>query len=505
MNSSRLRFRIRIPSVYSVLLPSFVTILTAMLSNEPRIRGFQRPFSNEQIIAGLGEILFTVLAYIIFSLYARDEYKIITICIYSIPVLMLLVAYTYCSFIDPSTPGGIPCICMRTTQSTTRYCRICRKSIPGLDHHCTWLNTCIGTHNYWAFYILATGGILQYILHIVFCVLTVTLWYEETNRTVGSIVFTSIVALLGLSGVLSFGSLWLFHTHLLFEGIGTYDWLLRRAERTRIRQEEEAKALREKTTVETNKSLMLMNNIPSSSVGNNTMINSARTTPSMATLTTDTDNNNDNGNDGALPVSSLSNERAVRVAEIQQKQPNTVLTNAIEPHNYDIHVDIPSQSTSLTIPHKESLTTVSPNQEDNATDEAYVDDIVYIKEHIEESAEISHRDLRRHLFTAKASTRDENDIDDEEKEEGMDDEKEEETNEENKDADGKRTDETEIVTPPMVDEINNVELLITTTEVIPSVFPEQESDIPIQSEATEVVITDTKSGGVEEGEEKVSE
>lgn len=34
--------------------------------------------------------------------------------------------------------GGIACLCMKQTQSHSRYCASCRKSVPGLDHHCLW-------------------------------------------------------------------------------------------------------------------------------------------------------------------------------------------------------------------------------------------------------------------------------------------------------------------------------------------------------------------------------
>lgn len=37
-----------------------------------------------------------------------------------------------------TTQGGIPCWCMKQTQGHSRYCASCRKSVPGLDHHCLW-------------------------------------------------------------------------------------------------------------------------------------------------------------------------------------------------------------------------------------------------------------------------------------------------------------------------------------------------------------------------------
>jgi hypothetical protein len=35
-----------------------------------------------------------------------------------------------------------------------RFCSTCKKIVPGIDHHCTWLNTCISRHNYDAFLLL---------------------------------------------------------------------------------------------------------------------------------------------------------------------------------------------------------------------------------------------------------------------------------------------------------------------------------------------------------------
>lgn len=209
-----------------------------------RRRGLELPLAYEQLIAGSGEVVFSVLAFVVFGLYAEDYAVPITCAVYAVPVCVVVWAYVYCSTVDPSVGGaGFPCVCMKATQARDRYCRICGKTVPGLDHHCTWLNTCIGRRNYWAFYILATAGIAQYVLHVVFCILVCTVWRREGTAT-GGIVFTAIVAACGLLGVFSFGSLWMFHTYLLTQGIGTYDWLLRRAERSMAREEQRAAAAR---------------------------------------------------------------------------------------------------------------------------------------------------------------------------------------------------------------------------------------------------------------------
>jgi len=38
--------------------------------------------------------------------------------------------------------------CEVNVDPTSKHCRYCGKCVAGLDHHCIWLNTCVGTKNY---------------------------------------------------------------------------------------------------------------------------------------------------------------------------------------------------------------------------------------------------------------------------------------------------------------------------------------------------------------------
>ena len=215
-------------------------------SRTSRVRGCDPPFSVEQISVFILEIFFTSLTLAVISLYAeRPGPLAICLILYLLCFLTVLISYVYCSGVDPAAPN-IDYLFLPTRKSTTsRYCRIFSKSIPGLDHHCVWLNTCIGARTYWAFYILASAGLLQHILQFILCILVATPLAWKLKRTEGFIgddngpIFAGIVSALSIIGIVAFGSLWLFHSYLLTQGIGTYDWLLRRAERRAKREEEE--------------------------------------------------------------------------------------------------------------------------------------------------------------------------------------------------------------------------------------------------------------------------
>lgn len=49
---------------------------------------------------------------------------------------------------------------------TSKHCQACQKCVIGFDHHCLWLNCCIGRRNYTPFLTLLALSVLLFSMHL---------------------------------------------------------------------------------------------------------------------------------------------------------------------------------------------------------------------------------------------------------------------------------------------------------------------------------------------------
>jgi len=119
------------------------------------------------------------------------------------------------------------CNLPRSMKITTKHCHICNKCVSHFDHHCLWLNTCIGAKNYWQFFSMLCCIVAMQILHIVLaCIIYAN---DNTvgiaNRLVGN--FEAYAAILGISLLApavafgAVGSLLSFHIYIKLKGTTT--------------------------------------------------------------------------------------------------------------------------------------------------------------------------------------------------------------------------------------------------------------------------------------------
>jgi palmitoyltransferase ZDHHC1/11 len=137
-----------------------------------RKNGCSRPLYYVQVI-GIVILLFLILMnYFVLCLNVPTyPWQWLNIVISSLIIIPLLVIYLILSCIDPADDSvkhlqSLPridvdrdndehirsesyCrICAVEVSEKSRHCSACNKCVDGFDHHCIWLNTCIGARNY---------------------------------------------------------------------------------------------------------------------------------------------------------------------------------------------------------------------------------------------------------------------------------------------------------------------------------------------------------------------
>ena len=97
------------------------------------------------------------------------------------------------------------------------------------DHHCIWLNNCIGSRNYRPFFVFITSATLLCLFVIVFSIVHLLLeWKEQELEATFNTVFNSapvsfVLAIVCLILLLMVGGLTLYHCSLILRGITTHE------------------------------------------------------------------------------------------------------------------------------------------------------------------------------------------------------------------------------------------------------------------------------------------
>ncbi|CAH0546396.1 unnamed protein product [Brassicogethes aeneus] len=155
--------------------------------------------------------------------------------------------------------GGLCHLCgIETSSPRTKHCSVCNKCVASFDHHCKWLNHCIGGRNYGLFLMCVSTAVAAAALVAAIAIAELVLHQTSSSSTThshsdshyndaldkkenissnpghqsslpsGDAAFLAVVAALGLLAAITAGlllHLCFFHIYISFLGLTTYEYI----------------------------------------------------------------------------------------------------------------------------------------------------------------------------------------------------------------------------------------------------------------------------------------
>eukprot|EP00892_Ulva_mutabilis_P012532 jgi/Ulvmu1/9651/UM054_0083.1 len=226
--------------------PADANVRDVLVKQHRRLHGLQRPLHPLQVVA---VVTFCAISFINFSVVLpliEKQSNFWTLVAVEVMLTSVTVAmYLRTSLIDTADPAIYRedirpplycCLCKSHVDTSSKHCQACNKCVLGFDHHCVWLNCCIGSHNYKSFVALLALSILLFSAQLSVALLKVVISYTHPEFLSGRLPFATtvtgvrvllaIVAIVTLCATCLTGDLLCFHLILRAKGLTTYEYIL---------------------------------------------------------------------------------------------------------------------------------------------------------------------------------------------------------------------------------------------------------------------------------------
>ncbi|CAG5114576.1 unnamed protein product [Candidula unifasciata] len=250
-----------------------------------RNHGWNCPWHSLQVVAWIVIVYFVIIHYGCFIPSLISASQIPLYCVTTIFVIGLVTTLVVATSLDPAISavrdkGGnkkvqkldrskhrhaiedkFCALCEVSVQDPkAKHCSACNKCVAGFDHHCRWLNNCVGDRNYkWFFATLLFAIMASLIVTCVGLTLFIGFFIDKSNghifqvykdaieseserpatlemfqKPVADSLFLTFDVITVVLAVIAFGflvHLTQFHIWLIYKGMSTYDFIIREREK----------------------------------------------------------------------------------------------------------------------------------------------------------------------------------------------------------------------------------------------------------------------------------